>query len=307
MIDTLLRINMYQILMELISIKSYYLAFKSFILFGENLNHWSTNLNIWIDLDGIFICTLFIITILLIFIFRRVLLRNKHLKEINLQRENLTKAIVQVQVNEQTKIAKELHDCVGTYLSTLKINLQLYESILPPNKLHDFLNSLKLIDKISNELRNIMRNLSNETLNELGLDVALKDSIQVVNELGITHIDFHKIGLNSRLNESVEHNLYRIAQELVTNCIKHAKATTATLQIIENDNDILLIFEDDGVGFDENKSKDTTIYSGMGLKNIRYRVQFLHGKIHIDSNPKNGSTFIIEIPKNITELETFKT
>ncbi len=255
-----------------------------------------------IILGTIISALLLIITTVLLYNRRRLILKNQHQQEINLQRENNTKEIVQAQEKEQTRIAKELHDSVGTYLSTLKINLQLYESILPPTKHQEYLNTIKIIDKISNELRNIMRNLSNETLHELGLDVALKDIVQVINELGITHIDYYNIGLSNRLDENVEHNLFRISQELVTNCIKHAKATTATLQLIENENDITLIFEDDGIGFEENKSKDTHVYSGMGLKNIRNRVQFLNGKIHIDSSPNNGSTFIIEIPKKGLEV-----
>ena len=242
-----------------------------------------------------------IILAVIIYYTRKIVQKNHHQKEINLQRENNTKAIIQAQEKEQTRIAKELHDSVGTYLYTLKINLQIYESILPSNKHQEYLNTLKIIDKISNELRNIMRNLSNETLHELGLDVALKDIVQVINELGITHVDYHNIGLSKRLDENIEHNLFRISQELATNCIKHAKATTATLQLIENENDITLIFEDDGVGFNENKSKDSHVYSGMGLKNIRNRVQFLNGKIHIDSSPNNGSTFIIEVPKKGSE------
>jgi len=240
---------------------------------------------------------LLLITTILLYNRRRLLLKNKHQKEINYQREMSTKAIVQAQEKEQTRIAKELHDSVGTYLSTLKINLQLFESEVSDQKQNEFSNSLKIIDKIATELRNIMRNISNESLLALGLDSALKDIIQEINTLGITKFDYHNLGFNTRLDENTEHNLFRISQELLTNCIKHAKAKNATLQLIENDNDITLIFEDDGIGFDENISVDNRIYSGMGLKNIRNRVAYLNGKLHIDSSPQNGSTFIIEILK----------
>jgi two-component system NarL family sensor kinase len=241
---------------------------------------------------------LLIITTTLLYNRRRLILKNQHQKEINYQREKSTKAIVQAQEKEQTRIAKELHDSVGSYLSTLKINLQLYENDVPQNKQQDFFQSLKLIDKISNELRNIMRNLSNETLNEHGLDNALREIILEINALGLTKMEYQNVGLITRLDENIEHNLYRISQELVTNCIKHAKATFALLQLIENEKGITLMFEDNGIGFSENQSEyseDDNI--GMGLKNIQNRVEFLEGKIHIDTSSKHGTTFIIEIPK----------
>ncbi len=247
---------------------------------------------------------LLLITTILLYNRRRLILKNQHQKEINYQRENNTKAIVQAQEKEQTRIAKELHDSVGTYLSTLKINLQLYENEVTKNKQQEFFQSLKLIDKISNELRNIMRNLSNETLNTLGLESALIDIIQEINTLGITKVDYHNVGLNTRLEENIEHNLFRISQELLTNCIKHAKATQATLQLIENDNDITLIFEDNGIGLKELNTTESPTPEGMGLKNIRNRVEFLHGKIHIDTSPNNGTICIIEIPKNGAEVLT---
>lgn len=126
---------------------------------------------------------------------------------------------------------------------------------------------------------------------------ALINIIQEINTLGITKIDYHNVWLNNRLEENIEHNLFRISQELLTNCIKHAKATQATLQLIENNNDITLIFEDNGIELEEFNATESPASDGMGIKNMRNRVEFLHGKIHTDSSPNNGTTFIIEIPK----------
>jgi two-component system, NarL family, sensor kinase len=240
---------------------------------------------------------LLIITIILLYNRKRLLLRNLHQLEINQQRDNTTAAIVQAQEKEQTRIAKDLHDSIGTFLSTLKINLQLYEENIPENKSEGYQNALNLIDKISVELRNIMKNLSNETLQDHGLVKAFEEVIGRINELELTQVDFHTNGVISRLDESIEHNLYRISQELLNNCIKHAKAEHATIQLIEDDENITLMFEDDGVGFDVDSPLLKNKNHGMGVKNIYNRVEFIKGTIRIESSSKNGSVFIIEVPK----------
>ncbi len=240
---------------------------------------------------------LLVITIILLYNRKRLLLRNLHQLEINQQRDNTTASIVQAQEKEQTRIAKDLHDSIGTFLSTLKINLQLYEEIIPENKSEGYQNALNLIDKISVELRNIMKNLSNETLQDQGLVKAFEEVVGRINELELTQVDFHTNGVISRLDESIEHNLYRISQELLNNCIKHAKAEHATIQLIEDDENITLMFEDDGVGFDVDSPILKNKNHGMGLKNIYNRVEFIKGTIRIESSSKNGSIFIIEVPK----------
>ena len=242
---------------------------------------------------------LVIVTTILLFNRRRLIQQNKYQLALNQQRENTTAEIVQAQEKEQARIAKELHDSVGTFLSTLKINLQLYEDVIPPNKKEGYQNATNIIDKISVELRNIMKNLSNETLQDQGLIKGFEELVYRINELEIVHVDFHTTGLTERLNEITEHNLYRIAQELLNNCIKHAKAEHATLQLIEDEEMISLVFEDNGVGFDVDNPILKHKNHGMGLKNIYNRVNFIKGTIRVESSPKNGTIFMIEVPKKL--------
>jgi two-component system, NarL family, sensor kinase len=240
---------------------------------------------------------LLMITITLLYTRKRLLLKNLHQLEINQQRDYTTASIVQAQEKEQTRIAKDLHDSIGTFLSTLKINLQLYEDAIPIDKTEGYQNALNLIDKISIELRNIMKNLASETLQEHGLVKGYEELVQRINELEIIEVAFHTNGLTERLNEVTEHNLYRIAQELLNNCIKHSKAQNATIQLINDDKTITLMFEDDGMGFDVDSPLLKNKNHGMGLKNIYNRVEFIKGTIHIESSAENGSSFIIEVPK----------
>ena len=197
---------------------------------------------------------------------------------------------------EQSRIAKDLHDSIGTFLSTLKINLQLYEDAVPTAQQKSYQNTLNLIDKISFELRNIMKNLSHDTLQDHGLGKAIEEFTGRLNDLKITEIKQYISDLSPKATEHIQHNLYRISQELLSNCIKHAKAKYASIQIIEDENGISLVYEDDGIGILPSLIDNRNASQSMGLKNIFNRVEFIRGVIQIDSNPKSGTTIIIEIP-----------
>lgn len=255
--------------------------------------------NILIGVSSVFV--LLLITLYLLNTRRKLILKNKYQEELNLQRNITTKAIVQAEEKEQTRIAKDLHDSIGTFLSTLKINLQLFHEFIPTQKIDIYKNALSLIDQITSELRNIMRNLSNEVLNNQGISQAVKELVDQTNELKATKIEFHIVGEIQRLDENTEHNLYRITQELFNNCLKYANSNRVSFQLIEEENSIVLMYEDDGVGFDISNLNDLNPNQGMGLKNISNRVHFLDGTIHIESTPNSGTVFIIEVPKSISK------
>jgi signal transduction histidine kinase/predicted negative regulator of RcsB-dependent stress response len=237
---------------------------------------------------------LIILILVLLFNRRRLIQQNKFQRSLTAEREQNVLDIFRAQENEQIRIAKDLHDGVGVLLSTLKLNLQLFDKFIPNEKNKEFGNSLGLIDNVSSELRNIMKNLSNETLLEHGLIVAFEDLIRRVNTLETINFEFYTHGLHKRINEVNESNLYRIAQELITNCLKHSNSKTATLQLLANDEHITLMFEDDGIGF-----KNTSPEGGMGIKNIYKRVNFMKGNIRYETNEKNGTLWVIEIPTQL--------
>jgi len=109
-----------------------------------------------------------------------------------------------------------------------------------------------------------------------------------------THLD---CSINRRYPLAVEAGLYRIVSELIYNVKKHANAKDVYISLWEetNNNTITLLVEDNGTGFIPNQSE------GIGLKNIRYRVEYLGGKILIDSNTK-GTSIVIEISGSKTHL-----
>jgi signal transduction histidine kinase len=87
--------------------------------------------------------------------------------------------------------------------------------------------------------------------------------------------------------------LYRVIQEAVSNVIKHAKANEISMQLVRHDNELTIVVEDNGVGFDKKKINQ---FEGIGLKNIISRVEFLNGRVDFDSTPGRGTTVVIDVP-----------
>lgn len=101
-------------------------------------------------------------------------------------------------------------------------------------------------------------------------------------------------GFNERLENTLEIAIFRAVQELATNIIKHARATEAHIQLTHHDDNINIIIEDNGIGFDPEKAQIAA--DGMGLDTIRRKINQLGGTIEIDSTQGKGTSIIIDIP-----------
>jgi signal transduction histidine kinase len=126
-----------------------------------------------------------------------------------------------------------------------------------------------------------------------GLTGAISDFVQKLSSTNTIHADLEIVGMEERLNPTLETVLFRVFQELITNIIRHAKARQLSIQLIRHEQELVLVIEDDGVGFDSSQSKNS---EGVGLKNIRSRVEYFKGQVHIDSTPDKGTTITVEIP-----------
>jgi len=199
--------------------------------------------------------------------------------------------IVTAQENERQRIAQDLHDDVGATLSTLLLHISNH----PPGKLSGasfihFEKSISIGRKALNDLRSISHDLLPKDFEQLGLFIILQNRVTELN--CITNLRFYLVtdGCDKVISQLVAITLYRIINELINNILKHAQASVANLQLVISLTDIILIVEDNGTGINQGNHKH-----GIGLKNIYSRVDFLKGKINIDSN-SNGTSTIIEIP-----------
>lgn len=215
--------------------------------------------------------------------------------EISLQKELRIKAIIEAEEKERRRIAQDLHDGVGQILSAAKLNLSGLESKIDlsgPLQKDSFNNVLDLIDDSVKEVRAVSHNMMPNTLIKLGLGSAIREFITKIGNVPNLKIDLEIVGLDKRIEESIETVLYRVIQEVVSNIIKHAKATEISLQLIKHENELSVLIEDNGVGFDTSKIND---FEGIGLKNIISRVEFINGNVHFDSTKGKGTTVIIEV------------
>lgn len=211
----------------------------------------------------------------------------KHLKERVAQKAAVFESILIAQEEERGRIAMDLHDDLGSLLISLKLN---FEDMMQSNEI-DYLKS-----GISSSVTSIMEaiqltrltshTLMPETLKKYGLKSAINDLIQRLNKsLDIKFVDNY----DCRLTQILEINIYRIICELLTNSIKHSNATIVKISISRINNQIWVNYSDNGTGFDflEAINKST----GIGINNIRNRVEFLKGNIQYRNH--DGSNFLI--------------
>jgi two-component system NarL family sensor kinase len=253
----------------------------------------SSLLYIFLIGTGFIVLMLIFILIYIVLYQRKMARHQKELQEKELEKQfQVYDALLKGEEKERKRLAEELHDGIGAKLSGIKMNIEfLHQEIDVPTREH----TSQLMDRLNegiNELREISHNLQPSVIGAKGLKNTLQDFIATINKKQQTVITFfwHAEDVIFR-NEQSELNIYRISTELITNIIKHAKATEASLQIIEQDNELQIIIEDNGVGFPiENLSE------GIGLINIRNRVEHEKGSLNIDSRPNMGTTIIITIP-----------
>lgn len=194
--------------------------------------------------------------------------------------------------NERKRIVSDLHDELGPLLSAVKLRInQLDAASEDDKKIVEFSN--KHLSDIIIKIKEISYNLLPNTLARNGLVHAVEEYIDKVNGVQPTNIRFLYEG-TFNLSKEKEINIYRIFQETIHNAIKHAKATTLTIELKKQDNLILLSIADDGAGFDyDEKSKNGT---GLGLLNLQSRAEVLNAKFLIESEKDKGTKYFFEIP-----------
>ncbi len=240
-----------------------------------------------------------VLVISLIFIFYRnqqTKQRARQAAELAAQKEMRTRSIVETEEKERIRIAKDLHDGVGQLLSAAKLNLSSLESKLSMKGTEQetaFKNAVDLLDESVKEVRAVSHNMMPNTLIKLGLASAVREFITKIQNTPDLKVNLEIVGMNERLEQEKESILYRVIQELISNIIKHAKATELTMQLIRHEKELSVVIEDNGRGFDVNKIND---FEGIGLKNIISRVEFINGSVHFDSAPGKGTTVLIDVP-----------
>ncbi|WP_422090914.1 sensor histidine kinase [Tenacibaculum ovolyticum] len=205
-------------------------------------------------------------------------------------------AMIKGQEKERIRIAEDLHDNIGSVLATLKLhfeNLKLNREKKHFNQDELYEKTENLIDETYLKVRSIAHAKNAGVIANKGLLVAIKimaEKISDANKIDIHVLDF---GLNKRLENNLEITIFRLIQELITNIIKHANATEATINISLFDENLNIIIEDNGKGFNYN---NTMLKEGMGINSIKTRIKYLNGTFNVDSTIGKGTSIIMDIP-----------
>jgi two-component system, NarL family, sensor kinase len=223
-------------------------------------------------------------------------LQQQKISELETQQKlTATEAVLKGEEQERTRLAKDLHDGLGGMLSGIKYSFNTMKGnmIMTPDNAQAFERSMDMLDSSIKEMRRVAHNMMPEALVKFGLDTALKDFCNEIQQSGALQISYQSIGLeNTVIDQTVGITIYRIVQELINNTMKHAVAKNAIVQVTKTDGQLSVTVEDDGKGF------DTAIInkpSGMGWSNIANRVEFLKGKLDVNSQSGKGTSVLIEI------------
>jgi len=206
-----------------------------------------------------------------------------------------TEAVLKGEEQERTRLAKDLHDGLGGMLSGIKYSLNTMKGnlIMTPDNSQAFERSMDMLDSSIKEMRRVAHNMMPEALVKFGLDTALKDLCNDINQSGALQVNYLSIGMeNAAIEQTTAITIYRIVQELINNTMKHAAAKTAVVQVTKTNNQLAVTVEDDGQGFDTsvlNQSK------GIGWSNIQNRVDFLKGTLDVQSEKEKGTSVHIEL------------
>lgn len=214
-------------------------------------------------------------------------------------------ATISSQEKERARYARDLHDGFGQMISILNMNLKnLKDGAKPDERQRVFEASSQVINDMYGELKSICFDLMPQSLIKNGLESALAEFIDRINQTGKISIELNVFGLEKRLSEIQEISLYRICQEWINNILKYSNATKVTLQITKDENEITLLIEDNGSGFDK---RLLTSGNGNGWKNLNTRTNIIAGELELETNPgANGNTLIVNSPVAVSSTEAVK-
>ncbi|MGZ8538539.1 MAG: ATP-binding protein, partial [Flavisolibacter sp.] len=223
------------------------------------------------------------------------LLQEQRIRELEKDKQLVAvDSMLKGQEEERTRLAKDLHDGLGGMLSGVKFSLMNMKSNLIIN--HEnvimFERSLDMLDSSIQELRRVAHNMMPEALTKFGLDEALKDYCDNINNAQIVQVKYQSFGMENRMDTNTEIIVYRIVQELFANIFKHAKATEVLVQLLREGDRLAITVEDNGKGFD---IRDLEKSKGSGWANIHSRVDYLKGKLDLHSEEGKGTSVNIEL------------
>lgn len=233
-----------------------------------------------------------VIMLLSLAFIKRIFNIQKRLEKIKTENQKrILTTIINTEEDQKQKFAKELHDGLGPLLSSIKIAVSAVAQKENSQETGKILkNTDLLIEESIKTLKDISNNMSPHVLNNYGLHKAVRSFVNRMPETKF-NFHFHSDDKDKRYTKIIETVCYRVICELITNSIKHSEAKDIFVNIYDDNNKLIIVFEDNGKGFDINNKE---IYNrGLGLNNILSRVNSVNGSCILNS--ESGKGFKAEI------------
>lgn len=211
----------------------------------------------------------------------------------------LMRRLSEAEEAQRRSLARILHNQIGQSLTALGLNLNVVKSQLDAEtavrvdeRLDD---SLNLVDEMADHIRSMIADLRPPMLEDYGLVAALDWYSKKVSSRVDMDITVASEREDVRLPEKIEMALFRIAQEALTNTLKHAQASQITITVTLDEDVVRLVIADDGIGFNVNERPAPDDEQSWGLLNMRERAEAVGGRCHIESYPGEGTRIIVEV------------
>ncbi len=237
---------------------------------------------------AIIIASILLGVIFLFFIVTMIRQQRRHLA---LQRAFLRAELDAIEV-ERARIAADLHDDLAPVLTVARFQVD-HAIRVSPSPPKELIEASRQLDEIVNRMREIANDLMPIALQRKGIVIAIQEFIEQLKGPGRPTINFNHEGL-SLLDENKVVHCFRIIQELLHNCIKHAGASSVTLLLKVTPGLFTLHYHDNGKGFNAEQVLEKG--DGIGLRSLRSRAEILEGRMKVESKPEAGTAFFFEIP-----------
>lgn len=219
-------------------------------------------------------------------------------KRVQFQLEQLTKRLMEAQEEERKRISRELHDDIGQRVALLALELDfIQQQLANQDKLRERVAQMQAsASELGTDLHHLSHALHSSKLKHLGLEAALRDLCHRMSSKQPLAVELTCGKQTKIVPEDEALALYRVAQEALTNVLRHSQATQASLTLEYSDTCATLVIYDNGKGFDLDERTD-----GIGLVGMRERLRALHGDFHISSAPNCGTQIRASLPLGRTE------
>jgi PAS domain S-box-containing protein len=212
----------------------------------------------------------------------------------------LSRRLVEVQESERRYIARELHDEAGQALTSLMVGLRLLERQAHRREavIAGVEELVQMVDRVIDNLHRLSMHLRPASLEHLGLVAALRQYAESISDQHGLTLQFETVGLTERLPSDMEASLHRIVQEALTNVVRHARASRVDVLLKQRGDNLIVLVEDNGVGFDVAAAEQS---ERLGIFGMRERTEMLGGTLTVESSPGAGTTLLLEIPYDSTD------